>query len=628
MKEIMKIVLFSILVLMGVQINAQLTSDRNIRAEIKSITKERIERVEEYLKSNDAPRTKTKGHVIQVIHDIVDGKPIYRSTDNAGAADNTFTSSLWPGGSLGLDLEGENLVVGVWEVGGITRTSHVEYADELGSRVIVKDGSGNQTFHSTHVTGTIAASGLNTESRGMAPKSIVWNYNTNNVTSEIADAIDEINLLISNHSYGVSIVQDNGTLPVSYMGAYNNDARTWDLIANNNPFHLAVFSAGNNGNDQYEGGLAPNFDKLTGEKNSKNNMVVANVSSVTYFGDLIISSINNSSSRGPSDDGRIKPDIGGMGTDILSTGNQADDAYGTATGTSMAGPGVAGSLILLQELFNNEYGQFLKSATLKAVALNTASDAGNAGPDATYGWGILNSEKAANAILDKEAGSSVVSEQNLSEGETITFQVTANGDEAIKAMIVWNDPAGTAINNTENSPTPALVNDLDLRVTLNQETFLPWKLQLSDVTAPAIKEDNIVDNVEQVIVDNPTAGTVYTVEISHKGSLTNNQQDVSVVVTGIDSTTLNNEDFVSEFDLNYWPNPAENYINISFGDNLLANDGIIRIYDLMGKLVHQEKVNKKQDNNLRVDVSNLNKGTYIMNITTGNSNYNSKFIKK
>ena len=63
-------------------------------------------------------------------------------------------------------------------------------------------------------------------------------------------------------------------------------------------------------------------------------------------------------------------------------------------------------------------------------------------------------------------------------------------------MIVWNDPAGEVIEEDLNNPTPALVNDLDLRVTSESETFFPWKLSLDDVSAAATKGDNSVDNVE------------------------------------------------------------------------------------------------------------------------------------
>lgn len=626
-----KEIIFSICFALGMSFGLHAQNDKSeARREIERISAERENRVEQFLNSHtDVKRKIVRNNEIHVIFDVVNGQPVYRSTNsNAQAAVNIKTDVLQPGGSLNLNLEGEGMDVGIWEVGGTTLTTHVEFIDNnASSRILLPDNNSNATFHSTHVTGTIGAQGINPDAKGMAPKSNLLVYDVNSVESEVADAALDQDFLISNHSYGVAVLQDNGqTISPTIMGAYTSSARQWDLIANDAPYHLAVFAAGNSGNDEYEGGLAPNFDKLTYDKNAKNNLVVANVASVTYFGDLIISNVNSSSSRGPSDDGRVKPDIGGMGTNILSTASSANNSYGTATGTSMASPGVAGSLLLLQELYNNEFGEYLKSSTLKALALNTASDAGNAGPDATYGWGIMNTEAAALAILDKESQNSIISLQTLNNNETISFEVTADGSEDLKIMIGWNDPAGNPINNTVNSPTPALVNDLDLRISYNGETFLPWKLQLSDVTAPAIKGDNLVDNYEQVIVENPVAGAVYTIEINHKGNLVNAQQEVSVIGTGLTATTLSNEKFEQEYGMSIWPIPTKNQLNVTF-KNEIAGEANASIFDITGRRVFNENLPRLTSNE-SFDVSNLNEGTYILRIETKQGLITKKFIKK
>ena len=603
------------------------TDKEEIKREIDKIVQEREQRVKTFLSLNDVPETIVSENTIHQIYDVLKGKPIYISTDNTTAAANTKTVALQPGGSLNLNLEGENMDVGIWEVGGTTRTTHVEFMDGANSRISLPDNNSNSTFHSTHVTGTIGASGVNADARGMASKSNLLVYDVNNVETEAQTAANDDNFLISNHSYGIAVEQENGeTIDAWFMGAYNNGARSWDLIANAAPYHLAVFAAGNSGNQEYEGGLAPNYDKLTSDKNAKNNLVVANVASVTYFGDLVISNINNSSSRGPSDDGRIKPDIGGMGTNIFSTAASSNDSYGTATGTSMASPGVAGSLLLLQELYNNEFGIYLKSHTLKALALNTASDAGNVGPDATYGWGILNTEKAATTILNKDIESSIISEQELTQSESLSFEVTASGNEDLKIMIGWNDPAGTSVNNLLNSPTPKLVNDLDLRIKLNGETFLPWKLQLTDVTAPAIKGDNIVDNYEQVIVSSPVAGAIYTVEITHKGNLANNSQEYAIIGTGITATTLGSDKFEKQVGLSLWPNPASNQVNLSFEENI-SGKAKAEVFDVTGRMVYKEEI-LQLSKNYSFDISNLNQGTYVLKLETNEGLITKRFIKK
>src|SRR5690606_13980848 len=108
---------------------------------------------------------------------------------------------------------------------------------------------------------------------------------------------------------------------------------------------------------------------------SKNNLVVANAmdASVDSNGNLLSVTINGSSSQGPTDDYRIKPDITGNGSGVYSTLDNADNAYGNLTGTSMAAPNVTGSLLLLQEHYKNlNNGNFMRAATLKGLALHTA----------------------------------------------------------------------------------------------------------------------------------------------------------------------------------------------------------------------------------------------------------------
>ena len=91
---------------------------------------------------------------------------------------------------------------------------------------------------------------------------------------------------------------------------------------------------------------------------SKNNLVVANANDVIYYSNgFVYTTINSSSSKGPSDDGRIKPDITGNGTGVYSTDSDPNDPsktslYRSATGTSMASPNIAGSLLLLQQYYN------------------------------------------------------------------------------------------------------------------------------------------------------------------------------------------------------------------------------------------------------------------------------------
>lgn len=487
-------------------------------------------------KINNWPITivKEDGSIAELMKLTPDGYPIYYSTENVNAARSTRTNHLHSGGSLGLNLEGQGMTVRVWD-GGRVRASH----NAFGGRVtVVDDLTETLSGHATHVTGTMVASANPATVKGMAPQA---NARTFNWTNDESEALSEIQLgmLVSNHSYGVPISGNSGPLPSWIIGAYIPDSRAWDDIAYAAPYYLQVASAGNDGsNNANTDPIAAGFDKLVGNKVSKNNLVVANAQDVNTNTDGTIIgaiTINSSSSQGPSDDLRIKPDITGNGTNLTSTNSITNTATTTLSGTSMSSPNVAGSLILLQQHYNNLYGTFMRAATLKGIACHTADNAGNIGPDAVFGWGLLNMKKAAETISNNGL-TSWVSEENLNQGQSYTMSVNSDGTQPLIASITWTDvPGEINTSGVPNNQGNVLVNDLDIRITRNGITYYPWRL-LSNPGSPAVRTgDNNVDNVEQVRIDNPTSGQ-YTITVTHKGTLVNNGQKYSLVITGINSS--------------------------------------------------------------------------------------------
>jgi len=459
-----------------------------------------------------------------------DGSLIYYRTLNVDAARSTRTNHLNAGGSLGLNLMGQNMYAYVWD-GGHARASHQEYHGAGGSnRYTVMDGTVSLNFHAAHVTGTIMASGVVANAKGMAPHSRVRGYDWNNDLSEATTAAGN-GMLISNHSYGFR----SDLVPNYYFGAYITDSRDWDALHYNAPYYLMVVAAGNDGTTNHNGAPLnpsfPQYDKLTGHSTSKNNLVVASAqdANVNSNGDLISVNISSFSSQGPTDDYRIKPDITGNGQGVYSTYQNSNTAYNTISGTSMASPNVAGSLLLLQEHANNVNGNYMRSATLKGLVLHTADDAGMVGPDAIFGWGLMNAKRAAEAISNN-GNESLISELTLFPGQTYTIEVDSDGVNALMASISWTDPAGTATTATNNT-TPRLVNDLDLRITQGGNTYYPWRL--TGVNTNANNGDNIRDPFERVDVAN--ASGTYTITVTHKGSLSGGSQNYSLIITGISS---------------------------------------------------------------------------------------------
>ncbi|MEL6558014.1 MAG: S8 family serine peptidase [Bacteroidota bacterium] len=463
-----------------------------------------------------------------------EGTPIYWTIFNDDAAVSTRVTHVNTGGSLGLNLDGQNMTAHVWD-GGPTRPTHQEFDGPGGSnRVSINDGvfslNGN-SFHAQHVTGTIVASGVQPRAKGMAWQADALTHDWNN---DLAEATTEAanGMLVSNHSYGFRA----SLVPDWYFGAYIAESRDWDNLMYNSPNYLMVVAAGNDGRDNSSNASPLNgnsaFDKLTGHSTSKNNMVVANGQDANIAADGSLNSvlINSGSSEGPTDDLRIKPDITGNGTGLYSTYDNSDAAYNSISGTSMASPNVAGSLLLLQQHYNNLNGSFMRAATLKGIALHTADDAGISGPDAVYGWGLMNTKAAAEAISN-DGNESIVSELTLSPGQTYTINVDSDGSSPLMASISWTDPAGTANTGTTNLTTPVLVNDLDIRVTKGGSTFSPYRLTGVNSNSAG---DNDVDPFERVDISG--ASGAYTITVTHKGSLTNGSQNFSLVVTGLTGT--------------------------------------------------------------------------------------------
>lgn len=501
------------------------------------------------------------------------GRPKYVGATNVVAAGTTRTNQLYSGGSLGVNLSGSTIPEGkiaIIEVGGIPRLTHQEFFED---RVVAKDEV-DSTDHATHVAGTIMAAGVNPSAKGMAyglPK--LWAFDDTDDITKMSD--NAATLLLSNHSYGLIagwyyydsnwyFMGRTGESEDFNFGLYDTTTAQIDTICYLAPYYLPVFSAGNNRNDNgprvgagyYSWNEAEGKWKWTirteGMNNSNGYDIIAtyhtakNILTVgAAYGlaggankplDVMISDF---SSWGPTDDGRIKPDLVADGVGVLSSGYTADNSYVLMNGTSMAAPNTTGTLTLLQELYHQENGEYMRSSTVKALALGTTSEAGpNPGPDYMYGWGLLNAEKAGRAILDNGT-KSLIAEETLSAGGTKTFTVTASGHGPLVATIAWTDPAGEPMPDDAvlNDPAIKLVNDLDIRASDGTTTYYPWILNPANPSAAATTGDNIRDNVEQIFIAHPVAGKTYTFTVTHKNSLANDEdQNFGIVITGIGGT--------------------------------------------------------------------------------------------
>jgi PKD repeat protein len=491
-------------------------------------------------------RTEIDGSFLEIQYIDENGRPQYYKTDNSNAAATISTNKVYPGGGAGLSLTGSGITVREWDAGSVLSTHQ-----EFGTRVTVVDAVATH-YHSTHVAGTIMASGVVANARGMAYQAGLRSFDWNSDVSELATE-GAAGALISNHSYGYTRGWYSGTwygdpaistLEDYLFGFYDSNTQQWDQVALNAPYFLICKSAGNDRGNSGDGTYPPDgpYDCIGQQGVAKNVLTVGAVDDIPggYATPSGVTQTNTYwSSWGPADDGRIKPDIVANGYALYSTYNTNNTSYASLSGTSMATPSAAGSLALLQQHYNTLNGSYMRSATLKALVIHTADEAGpNTGPDYMFGWGLMNTKNAALKISADQTAD-VISELTLSNGSTYTRDVIALGTEPLKVTIVWTDPAGTPPAASLDPITPVLVNDLDLRITRSGSTFYPWKLDRNNPTNAATNAaENNVDNVEVVYIASPVAGGTYTITVDHDGTLSGGPQAYSMIISGICTSTL------------------------------------------------------------------------------------------
>ena len=525
---------------------------------------------------------------VQEVADVDEnGVPVYLTTHNVNAAISTGANVL---NAAPYDLRGTNaLTLAVWD-GGSARATHQEFA----GRVSVRDGSAS-IDHATHVAGTMIAAGVVAAAKGMAPVAPLASYDWNSDKTEMtaagaataSEAINSTNkFLISNHSYGyisgwnyvaggtpyrVWEWYGNGTNAASFeadFGVYNTYAQESDSLAFNAPYYLMFRSAGNERNNNpaagqmvalspgntnvvaYDPALHPagdgsyrgGFDTIGYDSVAKNVITVGSVLDAVTSGTRDLSKATPSafSSFGPSDDGRIKPDVVANGEGLYSSLNSGDASYGTYSGTSMSTPNAAGTAALIAQDYVRLFGQAMRASTLKGLLIHTADDRGNAGPDYKYGWGLVNGKAAADFVRDHYANplKARITENTMpTNGTTITREFVWDGVSPIRATLSWTDPAGTA-TTTSDLRSPKLRNNLDLKVIAPDGTqFFPYVMPFvgtwtqESMDLPATTGVNSTDNVEQVYVAAPTVAGVYRAVVSFQGTLANNQT-YSLLISG------------------------------------------------------------------------------------------------
>lgn len=387
-----------------------------------------------------------------------------------------------------LDGSGVHVSLGDYDF-GITGP-HIDFSGRLNDKNF---GIDNGTNHGIHTMGTVFGAGnLEPKGQGMAPGSELTYYTY------------PANLTFVDNDYGAANVRITSSSFSNNCNTYTNFTARVDKDMVDNPKLVHVFSAGNNNGTNCGYGAGNQWGNITGgHKQGKNVIAVANFT----WDD----NIANSSSRGPAHDGRVKPDLGGVGTSVYST--QENNTYGSKTGTSMSCPGVAGTLALIYQGYKNyNNGAEPDGGLAKALLMNTAEDLGNDHVDFIYGYGRINAFRAMECI---EENNIVINTVAGNDSNSFDINVPL-GTKEVRVMLHWTDPEAFS------SASRALINDLDLTVEhiATSTTYQPWVLDPTPNTASlnstAVRATDSLNNTEQFTLVDPDTG-MYTVTVKGSG---------------------------------------------------------------------------------------------------------------
>ncbi|MBN8428258.1 MAG: S8 family serine peptidase [Xanthomonadales bacterium] len=402
------------------------------------------------------------------------------------------------------------------------------------------------SFHGTHVSGTVAGDrgSITTPSTaardsgdGMAPGAQILFQDVGNDTSGC--------LSITNFAGTLKQAQDAGaglhsaSWGNSSAGAYGGNDAAADTTSRTERDLVAIIAAGNAG---------------PGAGSIGSPGVAKNVITVGALGNGNSTTIASFSSRGPTDDNRIKPDIVAPGSSTVSaagdTANGDTVESGTTSsksGTSMATPTISGAATLARQYLMD--GFYPRGAVtpedayrpsgmvMKALLLNSTAVIGSTWPGNSFGWGRLWLEHSLYFNSDIGAGADArrlriwerTDDTGLATGEMHEYVINNVGaGQEFRATLTWFDVAG-ALGSAIN-----IVNNLDL------EVIGPGGTYLGNVTSSAVSvtggSADTRNTVEQVRFTAPTAGS-YTLRVKGTavpgdGSLGSARQGYGLVASG------------------------------------------------------------------------------------------------
>ena len=439
------------------------------------------------------------------------------------AVANGFTTSL----------NGSGIIVAVADSG--LDADHGDFGTRVISNAdVVGDGStaDKHSGHGTHVACTVLGDGSRGGYAGVAPQAeLIFQAMENDNNGQFLSP--SLNYILNQaYSQGARIHTNSwGSSQASDQGKYTSSAEdiddrtaAYDRTHANQEGLLVLFAAGNDG---------PGTGTVGAPSTAKNTLTVGNHQN-RYNGapDTMMSG----SSRGPTDDGRIKPDVVAPGGYVRSCRAQEAGDTGSATwsnqyyleytGTSMATPNAAGAAALIREyLVEIALRPEPQGALIKALLILGAEDMGTRNiPNDDEGWGRVNLRDT----LAPSGGRGIwVDDRSLlsstGQSKSYVFNVSASSSP-FKVVLAWSDERGSRFSSTQ------LVNDLDLEVLSPDGTTYLGNVFSNGRSIQAGSRDTL-NNVEVVLIDAAQQG-IWEVKVKDANHAGSRSQPYSIAVSG------------------------------------------------------------------------------------------------
>jgi Subtilase family len=477
------------------------------------------------------------------------------------------------------NLTGNGVVLSYFELSPADAT-HPEFQGRLTTH-FPSNASTSDRLHATHTGGTMIAAGINPQAKGMAPQATLHGYDACDDCDWLGDKRTQLPLVGSiadNNSWGYILGWcDSGkgcdgfvwTANDEYIGAYDSTDSAIDRIARTGST-LMIHSNGNDGNN-----FGPTGEPFQHKHNDDQGQLISNetfcyssngsgtdcpappicsagpqhceitrhpvragIGSVglTASSKNVVSvgatdsarNVVGFSSRGPTRDGRVKPDVTAKGFNTLSTA--PNNTYARENGTSMSAPVVTGIAALLTQQWRQTFNNATPTQPqIKALLIAGAVDKENVGPDYNNGFGAVDAKNSVDLILaDGGTGKRIVG-NSVAQGGQVDIPLTLTSAGDLRVVLVWTDPEVILLG--DDLAASALVNDLDLSVkdAANVQT-LPYVLDKDNPAAPATRGVNKVDNVEEVEIKGAAAGT-YHLLVSGSRVISNSPQQFVLIST-------------------------------------------------------------------------------------------------